>query len=73
MSNNVFEYSHLPFFLSLLGQGDIGADIPGSVIGKILIEDHQTLVDVPQKFAATVINKSGSVQIRRQPLVVQKA
>jgi ATP-dependent RNA helicase DeaD len=49
------------------------ADIPGSTIGKIFIEDKFTLVDVPEKFAARVLAKSGNYRIRQQPVSVKPA
>ena len=35
------------------------ADIPGKVLGKILIHDQQTLVDVPEPFVDRVLAQSG--------------
>ena len=49
------------------------ADIPGSVIGKIKIEDHRSLVDVPEKFVALVLSKTRTAVIRRQPIEIQVA
>jgi ATP-dependent RNA helicase DeaD len=49
------------------------ADIPGSVIGKIFIEDRHTLVDVPESLAAQVLATNGKAKIRKQPLAVVKA
>jgi len=49
------------------------ADIPGNTIGKIFIEDKFTLVDVPEKFAAQVLAKSGNYRIRQQPVNVRLA
>ncbi len=49
------------------------ADIPGSVIGKIFIEDKHTLVDVPENLAALVLNVAGGVKIRRKSLSVARA
>ncbi|MEM0963936.1 MAG: DbpA RNA binding domain-containing protein, partial [Bacteroidota bacterium] len=34
------------------------ADIPGKALGKILIHDHQTLVDVPENLADQVLAQS---------------
>jgi ATP-dependent RNA helicase DeaD len=49
------------------------ADIPGSVIGKIKIEDQRSWVDVPEKFVSTVLNKTRTAMIRRQPIEIQLA
>ncbi len=49
------------------------ADIPGSSIGKILIEDQHSLVDVPEKFVSLVLSKSRTAMIRRQPIEIQVA
>jgi ATP-dependent RNA helicase DeaD len=49
------------------------ADIPGSAIGRINIQDQNTLVDVPEKFVPKVLAKSGEVQIRRLKIQMQYA
>jgi ATP-dependent RNA helicase DeaD len=49
------------------------ADIPGSVIGKIFIEDKHTLVDVPENLAAQVLAATGKAKIHKQSLAVVKA
>ncbi|MEW5868858.1 MAG: DEAD/DEAH box helicase [Chloroflexota bacterium] len=49
------------------------ADIPGQVIGKILIQDKHSLVDVPEALVGQVLAKSGKVQIRRQKIALQRA
>lgn len=49
------------------------ADIPGHVIGKIHIEDKRTLVDVPEKFLAKVLAKTGDYRIRQYPVNVEVA
>ena len=49
------------------------ADIPGHVIGKIHIEDKRTLVDVPEKFLAQVLAKTGDYRIRQYPVNVELA
>jgi ATP-dependent RNA helicase DeaD len=48
------------------------ADIPGSAIGKILIQEKRSLVDVPEQFVGRVLAASDA-QIRRQPLGLQRA
>jgi ATP-dependent RNA helicase DeaD len=44
------------------------AKFPGSNIGEIIILDKHTLVDVPQKYVAQTLAKSGKYQIRRTPV-----
>ncbi len=40
------------------------ADIPGYVIGKIVIRDQHTLVDVPEDYVSRVLGKTGSYHFR---------
>ncbi len=49
------------------------ADIPGSAIGKIHIEDKYSLVDVPEDLVTQVLSKNGEVFIRRLPVYLQRA
>ena len=49
------------------------AEIPGKTIGKILIRDQHTLVDVPEQFVPQVLSGSGTYRINRQPIQVQVA
>jgi ATP-dependent RNA helicase DeaD len=49
------------------------ADIPGSVIGKITIQDRNSMVDVPENLVGKVLAKAANAQIRKQPLELQKA
>lgn len=49
------------------------ANIPGSSIGRISIEDKHTLVDVPEQFVPQVLAKTGNYRIRRQPVTVERA
>ena len=49
------------------------ADIPGSTIGKIFIEDQRTLVDVPENLVSQVLSKAGKYSLRRQPFTVERA
>ncbi|MEJ5224124.1 MAG: DEAD/DEAH box helicase [Anaerolineales bacterium] len=49
------------------------ADIPGSVIGKIFIEDHATYVDVPETMVGKVLSKNGEYRFNREVLIVKKA
>ncbi|MCA9921472.1 MAG: DEAD/DEAH box helicase [Anaerolineales bacterium] len=49
------------------------ADIPGSTIGAIRIQPQKTLVDVPERFVAQVLDKSGIYKIHRQAIEVERA
>jgi ATP-dependent RNA helicase DeaD len=49
------------------------ADIPGSTIGKIFIQDKYTLVDVPEKFVGRVLAKTGDYRIRQHAVSVELA
>lgn len=49
------------------------ADIPGSTIGAIRIQDERTLVDVPERFAQQVLAKTGSYRVRKKRLSVERA
>jgi ATP-dependent RNA helicase DeaD len=49
------------------------ADIPGHCIGKIRIEDQAAFVDVPEEVVARVLAKTGSYQIGRRRITVQRA
>lgn len=49
------------------------ADIPGRTIGAIRIQDQHTLVDVPEQFVTQVLDKSGSYQIHRQSVTIERA
>jgi len=48
------------------------ADIPGSIIGKIHIQDHHTVVDVPEQFVAKVLAKSSDFRINSQSFTVER-
>jgi len=49
------------------------ANIPGSTIGKIKIQEKHTLVDVPEKYVEQVLAKTGVYQIRKHAIVVERA
>ena len=49
------------------------ADIPGSTIGAIHIQEERTLVDVPEQFASKVLAKTGSYRVRKKRLNVERA
>ena len=42
-------------------------------IGKINIEEQQTLIDVPEAFVRQVLSKSDSFRIHRMPVTVKIA
>jgi len=46
------------------------AGVPGGEIGRIHIDEHRTLVDVPERFVAQVLARSASFRIRRQAIEV---
>ncbi len=45
------------------------ADIPGKVIGKILIDEQRTLVDVPEEYVSRVLGQTGAYQFREHKYV----
>ena len=49
------------------------ADIPGSTIGKIFIEDRRTLVDVPENLVNQILSKAGKYSLRKQAFTVERA
>jgi ATP-dependent RNA helicase DeaD len=49
------------------------ADIPGSTIGKIFIEDRRTLVDVPENLVNQILSKTGKYSLRKQSFTVERA
>jgi ATP-dependent RNA helicase DeaD len=49
------------------------ADIPGSAIGKIFIQEKHSLVDVPETLAGQVLANTGNYRIRQQPVNVKLA
>lgn len=49
------------------------ADIPGKVLGKILIHDRQTLVDVPEPFVDQVLAQSGDLRFGPRLAEVERA
>ena len=49
------------------------ANIPGHAIGRIYIQDHHTLVDVPEQFVAQVLARSANFRIHRQAIDVARA
>jgi ATP-dependent RNA helicase DeaD len=46
------------------------ANIPGHSIGAIRIQDHHTLMDVPEQWVAKVLAKAGAYQIRQRAVTV---
>lgn len=49
------------------------ANIPGSIIGAIHIQQEHTLLDIPEQFVTQVLHKSGQYRIRRQFVTVEPA
>ncbi|MEM7031443.1 MAG: DEAD/DEAH box helicase [Chloroflexota bacterium] len=49
------------------------AKIPGSVIGRIRIQDQHTLIDVPEEFVGQVLAKNGAYRIGKQKVRVELA
>ncbi len=49
------------------------ADIPGRVIGKIRIQNQQTLVDVPERYVGQVLAATGSYRIGNQLVSIERA
>ncbi len=49
------------------------ANIPGHAIGRIHIQEHHTLVDVPEQFVAQVLARSANFRIHRQTIDVVRA
>lgn len=49
------------------------ADIPGHVIGKISIQDRQTLVDVPEQFVGRVLAQTRPCRIGKQVVTIERA
>jgi ATP-dependent RNA helicase DeaD len=49
------------------------ADIPGSTIGKIYIEDQFTFVDVPEQFVDKVLLHNGNYRIGKHKFALEKA
>ena len=48
-------------------------NIPGKSIGKIHIQEHRSMVDVPEELLAQVLGRAGDLTIRRFPVEMQKA
>jgi ATP-dependent RNA helicase DeaD len=50
------------------------ANIPGYTIGKILIRDENTLVDIPEEYVSRVLGQNGAYAIREhQNLTIERA
>ncbi len=50
------------------------ADIPGYVIGKILIRDQHTLIDVPEEYVSRVLGQTGAYNFRdSQHVTIKRA
>ena len=48
------------------------ADIPGHTIGKIRIQDRQTLVDVPEQFVGRVLANTRTYRIGKQAVTIER-
>jgi ATP-dependent RNA helicase DeaD len=57
----------------VVGQIAYHADIPGHTIGAISIQDHHTLVDVPEQYVDQVLAKNGSYRVRKHPVTIAAA
>ncbi len=49
------------------------ADIPGSTIGAIFIQDQHTLVDVPSQYVEKVLARTGRYHIRKKAVSIERA
>jgi ATP-dependent RNA helicase DeaD len=49
------------------------AQIPGSAIGKIRIQDRHSLVDVPEALAGQVLARTGRLRFRKQMMALERA
>jgi len=49
------------------------ADIPGTVIGKIFVQESETFLDIPENLVPQVLAQAGKYSIRRQPFTVERA
>ena len=47
--------------------------VPGSSIGKIRIQDKNTLVDVPENYVKQVLAKSGTFEYNKEPVLISLA
>ena len=56
----------------IVGQIAFHADIPGSTIGKIRIEDNHSFVDVPEESVEVVLKHSGNYKIGKEKFSVVK-
>lgn len=48
------------------------AAIPGNTIGAIHIQEHYTLVDIPEEFVAQVLAQADAYRIRRRPVRIER-
>ena len=49
------------------------AEIPGKSLGKIIIQDKSTLIDIPDQFVNKVISSSGKIKLRKENIHIQLA
>jgi ATP-dependent RNA helicase DeaD len=55
----------------VVGTIAFNASIPGDAIGKIIIQDKVTLVDLPQQYVAQALAKSGKYKIRKMAVTLK--
>lgn len=49
------------------------ANIPGKDIGKIFIQEHDTLVDIPERFVANIFDNAGEILLHNRPVEIERA
>ena len=49
------------------------ADIPGSSLGRIYIQNHRTMVDVPEQYLSKILKPGTKYQVRKQAFVIALA
>jgi ATP-dependent RNA helicase DeaD len=49
------------------------ADVPGSALGRIVIEERRTLVDVPEEFAGRVLSHAGGYRLGKGVAHISRA
>ena len=49
------------------------ADIPGKTIGKIFIQEHDTFVDIPERFVGNVFDNVSDILLHNKPVSVERA
>jgi len=49
------------------------ANIPGKTIGKIFIQDHDTLVDIPERFVGNVFDNASDILLHNKLVSIERA